>query len=193
MEKVGYARTSTIDQKAGLEAQQRDLKLAGCVQIFPEHASAVKVRDGLEKALQYVRKGDTFIVTKIDRLARSVPDLLRIADFLKDKGVNLVILDMQMDTSTPQGQMMMTVFGAVAQFERAIMLERQKEGILKAKAEGKFKGRKPLPDEVKNTVLAFAETGASKAWIAKKVGIGEASVYRIINENKVKYDKCNSE
>jgi DNA invertase Pin-like site-specific DNA recombinase len=186
MEKVGYARTSTIDQKAGLEAQQRDLKLAGCVQIFSEHVSAVKVRDGLDKALQYVRKGDTFIVTKIDRLARSVPDLLRIADFLKDKGVNLVILDMQMDTSTPQGQMMMTVFGAVAQFERAIMLERQKEGIIKAKADGKFKGRKPLPDEVKNTVLAFVQTGASKAWIAKKVGIGEASVYRIINEDKNK-------
>jgi len=184
--KVGYARTSTIEQEAGLEAQQRDLTSEGCDRIFSEHASAVKQRDGLIQALDFVRDGDTFVVTKIDRLARSVPELLRIADDLKKKNVNLIILDMKMDTATPQGQLMMTVFGAVAQFEREIMLERQKEGIAKAKLEGKFKGRKPLPDEIKSAVLSYVEVGVSKAWIAKKVGIGEASVYRIINENKFK-------
>lgn len=184
--KVGYARTSTIEQEAGLEAQQRDLTSEGCDRIFAEHASAAKERDGLIQALDFVRDGDTFVVTKIDRLARSVPELLRIADDLKKKNVNLVILDMKMDTATPQGQMMMTVFGAVAQFEREIMLERQKEGIAKAKLIGKFKGRKPLPDEIKSAVLAYVEVGTSKTWIAKKVGIGEASVYRIINEAKFK-------
>lgn len=186
--KVGYARTSTIEQVAGIEAQVRDLLAAGCEKkhIFKEHASAVKQRDGLEKALAFVREGDTLIVTKLDRLARSVPDLYRIVDILKEKKVNLQIITMGIDTGTAAGKVMLTMMGAFAEFEREIMLERQKEGIAKAKQDGKFKGRKPLPDEIKLTVMSYVETGVSKAWIAKKMRLGEATIYRIINAHKNK-------
>lgn len=177
--KVGYARTSTIEQLAGLEAQLRDLKAAGCEEIFQEHASAVKQRDGLEKALAFVREGDTLIITKLDRLARSVPDLYRIVDMLKEKKVNLQIISMGIDTGTPGGKIMLTMMGAFAEFEREIMLERQKEGIEKAKEQGKYQGRKPLPTEIIHTVETYLETGVSKVWIAKKMGLGEATIYRI--------------
>lgn len=179
--KVGYARTSTIEQIAGIEAQVRDLLAAGCDEkdIFQEHASAVKQRDGLDKALAFVREGDTLIVTKLDRLARSVPDLYRIVDILKEKKVNLNILSLGIDTGTAAGKVMLTMMGAFAEFEREIMLERQKEGIEKAKKEGKYEGRRPLPTEIQNAVENYLQTGVSKAWIAKKVGIGEATVYRI--------------
>ncbi len=187
MAKVGYARTSTIEQEAGLEAQVRDLQAAGCTKIFEEHASAVKKRDKLEEGLNYVREGDTFIVTKLDRLARSMPDLFRIIEILKGKGVNLKILSMGVDTATNEGKLMLNMMGAFAEFEREIMLERQKEGIAKAKKDGKFKGRKPLPDEVKGAVLAYVQTGAAKSWIAKKMKLGEATIYRIIKEDNNKY------
>lgn len=184
--KVGYARTSTIEQVAGIEAQVRDLLAAGCDEnnIFQEHASAVKQRDGLEKALAFVREGDTLIVTKLDRLARSVPDLYRIVDLLKEKKVNLQIIAMGMDTGTPAGKAMLTMMGAFAEFEREIMLERQREGIEKAKQDGKFKGRRPTPNPIKEQVLALAETGVSKSWISKKLTIAPATVYRIIKEAK---------
>jgi DNA invertase Pin-like site-specific DNA recombinase len=177
--KVGYARTSTIDQVAGIEAQIRDLKAAGCEEIFLEHASAVGQRDELDKALGYVRQGDTLIVTKLDRLARSVPDLYWIVDALKEKGVHMNILGLGIDTSTAAGKVMLTMLGAFAEFEREIMLERQKEGIEKAKGEGKYRGRTPMPTEIVHTVETYLETGVSKVWIAKKMGIGEATVYRI--------------
>lgn len=179
--KVGYARTSTIEQIAGIQAQVRDLIAAGCDEknIFQEHASAIKKRDGLEKALAFVREGDTLIVTRLDRLARSVPDLYRIVDILKEKKVNLQIMSMGIDTGTAAGKVMLTTMGAFAEFEREIMLERQKEGIAKAKEEGKYKGRKPMPTEIEKAVAMYIETGVSKAWIAKKLGIGDATVYRI--------------
>jgi DNA invertase Pin-like site-specific DNA recombinase len=179
MAKVGYARTSTIAQEAGLEAQVRDLQAAGCDKIFQEHASAVKQRDKLEQALNYVREGDSLVVTKLDRLARSVPDLYEIVDELKAKHVNLIILSLGIDTATPTGKVMLTMMGAFAEFEREIMLERQKEGIEKAKEEGKYRGRKPMPTEIVNAVETFLETGVSKVWIAKRLNIGEATVYRI--------------
>ncbi len=186
--KVGYARTSTIEQVAGIEAQVRDLLAAGCDadNIFQEHASAVKQRDGLEKALGFVRKGDTLIVTKLDRLARSVPDLYKIVDRLKKKEVNLHILALGIDTGTAAGKVMLTMMAAFAEFEREIMLERQKEGIAKAKDDGRYIGRKPLPETVKGTILAYAETGANKAWIARHLNLGQATIYRVINENKFK-------
>ena len=186
--RVGYARTSTIEQVAGIEAQVRDLIAAGCEEkdIFREHASAVKQRDGLDKALSFVREGDTLIVTKLDRLARSVPDLYRIVDILKEKGVELRIISLGMDTSTPAGKAMLAMMGAFAEFEREIMLERQREGIEKAKRDGKYRGRSPLPTEIEFAVENFLETGVSKVWIAKKLGIGEASVYRIAKRWRMK-------
>ena len=130
---VGYARTSTADQKAGLEAQLRDLKVASCVKVFHEELSSVATkRPQLEAALDYVREGDTLIVTKPDRLARSTLDLLQIAEGLDGKGVTLRILSLDLNTSTPTGKLMLTVLGGIATFERDLMLERQREGIAKA-------------------------------------------------------------
>jgi DNA invertase Pin-like site-specific DNA recombinase len=188
--KVGYARTSTIDQQAGFEAQLRDLKNVGAGKIFQEQTSAVKRRDELEKAIEYVRENDTLVVTKLDRLARSVPDLHKILDRLTQKGAHLQILDMALDTSTPQGKMMINIMGSFAQFEREIMLERQKEGIAKAKADGKYKGSTGLPSEIVQAVEVYLEHKASKAWIAKKLSIGEATVYRIAKKLRNKTPIC---
>lgn len=188
MSKVGYARTSTVEQQAGLEAQIRDLEAAGCEEreIFREHASAVSERPVLEQALQFVREGETLVVTKIDRLARSVAQLGDIVKRLQAKGVHLCILSMGIDTTTVNGKLMLNMMGAFAEFEREIMLERQKEGIEKAQREGKYTGRKPLPTEIVHTVETYLETGVSKVWIAKKMGIGEATVYRIAKKWRMK-------
>ena len=142
---IGYARTSTLDQKAGIEAQVRDLQVAGCERLFQEQVSSVDVanREQLALALDFIREGDALVVTKLDRLARSVAHLMTILEALKAKGASLRILSMGIDTSTPTGKLMLTLLGGVAEFEREIMLERQREGIAKAKAEGKYKGRKP--------------------------------------------------
>ncbi len=141
---VGYARTSTVDQKAGLDAQLRDLSSAGCGKIFKEEMSSVgSKRRQLEAALEWVREGDKLVITKLDRLARSVPDLVAITQALKREKVELQILSMNLDTSTPTGKLMLNLLGAIAEFERELMLERQREGIAKARAEGRYVGRQP--------------------------------------------------
>ena len=180
---VGYARTSTTDQKAGLEAQQRDLTAAGCTKLFHEELSAVATkRPELERALDYVREGDTLIVAKPDRLARSTADLLRIAEQLKAKGVTLRILSMDLNTSTPTGKLMLTMLGAIAEFERELMLERQREGVAKAKAAGKYKGRAPTARRKAKDVIRLKAEGLTGDAIAAELGIGRASVFRILRD-----------
>jgi hypothetical protein len=121
-----------------------ELRNAGCNKIFQEEVSStVKARPQLEIALDYVRQGDIFLVTRLDRLARSVADLVNITERLKAKDVGLRILSMNLDTETPTGKLMMNLLGSIAEFERELMLERQKDGIARAKVEGKYKGRKP--------------------------------------------------
>lgn len=147
---IGYARVSTTDQEAGLEAQVRDLVAAGCAawDTYTERTSAVGDRPGLETVLAQLQKGDVLVVTKLDRLARNVGHLCAIVERIKAKGASLRILAMGLDTGTPTGTLMLNVLGSVAQFEREIMLERQREGIAKAKAAGKYKGRAPKHDPV---------------------------------------------
>src|SRR6476646_5323806 len=141
---VGYARTSTIEQKAGFEAQLRQLKAAGCEKVFSEQVSAVAAtREQLEAALDFVREGDVFVRCKLDRLARSVPHLCEIGVNLEAKGVALKVLDQAIDTSTPTGRLMFNLLGAIAQFERELTRERMLVGIAKARAEGKYRGRAP--------------------------------------------------
>lgn len=182
---VGYARTSTVEQVAGFEAQKRELQAADCEKTFEEQVSSVVERAQLQAALEFVREGDVFTVTKIDRLARSITDLLKIIEVLKKKKVAIKILNFGMDTTKPTGTMMLTVLGAIGQFEREIMLERQREGIAKAKAEGKYRGRKPLADEKREQVLQLASAGTARDTIAEQVGIGVASVYRILATEKI--------
>ena len=178
---IGYARTSTYDQTAGLEAQIRDLEHADVEKIFDEQVSSVaRDRGKLDDALDFCREDDTLVVTKLDRLARSVAHLVEVTAALDAKGAHLRILDPDMDTGTPNGRLMLNVFGAVAQFEREIMLERQREGIAKAKAEGKYKGRAPTARAKSDEVLALNEGGVGATEIAQRLGIGRASVYRIL-------------
>ena len=180
---IGYARTSTTDQKAGLEAQVRDLTDAGCIKVFAEHASGVDAaRPELARAIDYAREGDVFMVTKPDRLARSTADLLTTVKTLQSKGVEVAIQSMQLDTRTPTGQLMLTVLAGVATFEREIMLERQRDGISKAKADGKFKGRQPTARRKSADVVKLYQDGVTPADIARKLVIGKASVYRILAE-----------
>lgn len=179
---IGYARTSTHDQTAGLEAQERDLLAAGVEELFAEQVSSVdKVkRTKLAEAMKFARKGDTLVVTKIDRLARSTAHLLEIAEALRAKGAELKVLDPDIDTGTANGELMLTMLGAIATFERRIMLERQREGIARAKAEGKYKGRAPTARAKADEVLRLKAGGLGATQIAEKVGISRRSVYRIL-------------
>ncbi len=177
---VGYARTSTLEQEAGLDAQIRDLKGVGCKKLFREQVSSVGTRKELEAALEFCREGDTLVVTKLDRLARSVTHLGRLLEHLTEKGVALRILSMGVDTGTPTGKLMLNVMASVAQFEREMMLERQREGIAKAKGEGKYKGRKPTARARAEEVLALRAQGLSMDAIAAQLGIGKGSVVRVI-------------
>lgn len=178
---IGYARTSTVEQLAGLEAQERELSQAGCEKLFLEQASSIGSRPKLDSAFDFAREGDVLVVTKLDRLARSVPHLWDLVTRLETKGVALRILNMGLDTATPTGRLMLNVLGSVAQFEREMMLERQREGIAKAKAEGKYKGRKPTARLVSDRVRELAAAGVTKREIAESLGIGERSVYRVLN------------
>jgi DNA invertase Pin-like site-specific DNA recombinase len=177
---IGYARTSTLEQEAGLEAQLRDLQALGCEKIFSEQTSSVGPRPVLDQALEFVREGDALVVTKLDRLARSVVHLGQIIEQLTAKGVSLRILSMGVDTATPTGKLMLNVLGSVAQFEREMMLERQREGIAKAKAEGKYKGRKPTARAKADEIKALAAQGLSMGAIAQRLGIGKGSVHRVL-------------
>lgn len=143
---IGYARTSTTDQCAGLAAQERDLRVAGVTKVFSEQVSSVAPRAALKACLEFVREGDALVVSKPDRLARSTAELLMIEAGLSKRGIGLVILSMggeRLDTRNPTSKLMLTILAGVATWEREIMLERQREGIARAKADGKYKGRKP--------------------------------------------------
>jgi DNA invertase Pin-like site-specific DNA recombinase len=183
---IGYARTSTLEQIAGFEAQKRDLEAAGCSKVFAEQVSSVAQRDQLEAAIDYLRDGDSLVVTKLDRLARSMRDLLDIVARIEAKGAGLRILAMNLDTTTATGKLMLNVLGSVAEFERSMMLERQREGVAKAKAEGKYKGRKPTARAKAGEVKAMLEAGESPTAVAKKLGIGRSSVYRAMESWKLR-------
>lgn len=177
---IGYARTSTVEQIAGFEAQLTALQQEGCRKVFQEQVSSVGVRPQLTVCLDYLREGDTLVVTKLDRLARNVMHLGDILATLKAKGASLRILDMGIDTSTSTGELILNVMASVAQFERSMMLERQMDGIAKAKAEGKYKGRKPVAMDQASTIRQLASEGLTRAAIAQRLGVSERSVYRAL-------------
>lgn len=179
---VGYCRVSTDDQS--LDIQIAALKEAGCERLFEEKVSGANVTDRLQlkAALDFVREGDTFVVTKIDRLARSVVDLMGINELLEKKAVALRILNMGLDTKTPTGKLMLGVLGSVAEFERNMIRERQKEGIAAAKAKGVYTGGKQQID--RNAVWRLLDAGTSKAAIARELDCAEMTIYRVIKEGR---------
>jgi DNA invertase Pin-like site-specific DNA recombinase len=178
---IGYARTSTVDQEAGYEAQLRDLEKAGCEKIYAEKVSATAKREQLVLALDFCRSGDVLAVTRLDRLARSVADLCKILAQLEAKDASLRVLNMSLDTSSPTGQLVINVLGSIAQFERELMLERQREGIAKAKAEGKFKGRVPTAQRQSDEIRKLASEGLGPVEIGKRLNISRISVWRVLN------------
>ncbi len=177
---VGYARTSTSDQTAGLAAQERELTAMGAERLYSEQVSSVTHRSRLDDCLSFLRDGDLLVVTKPDRLARSTAELLTIEADLSKRGIGLVILSMggeRLDTRNPTSKLMLTILAGVATWEREIMLERQREGIAKAKAEGKYKGRPASLDPAEIAMLAQTMGPAA---IAKHLGIARSSVYRLL-------------
>lgn len=179
---VGYARTSTVEQKASLEGQDRELRAAGCERVYAEEVSAVAMkRPKFEEAMEFLRDGDVLVVTKLDRLARSVAHLVEINERLKRKKVALKVLNNSgIDTTTATGKLMFNVIGAIAEFERELLLERQAIGIAKAKDEGKYIGRFPNARNLAADVLALHKEGVKAREIAKRLGIGKSSAYEII-------------
>ena len=180
---IGYARTSTIDQRAGFEAQLVELKEYGCERIFQEQVSAVASRQELERAIDLLREGDKLVVTKLDRLARNVTHMGELLQQIEAKGAGLVILSLgseTVDTSTATGTLILNMMVAVAQFEREMMKERQVEGIKRAQAEGKYKGRFPTAMKQADKVKALVDAGVRRIQIQEKLGISKASFYRCL-------------
>lgn len=177
--KCGYARVSTTDQK--LDVQKARLHEAGCERVYEEKRSGTTTagRTELETLLDFVREGDELVVTRIDRLARSLPDLLTIVETLKRKGVALKVTEQPIDTSTPMGTMFMSLLGVFAQFETEVRKERQMEGIARAKAAGVYTGGKGRAATIDGTeIIALRERGLGASEIAKRLKISRASVYR---------------
>lgn len=181
---IGYGRVSTQDQS--LEIQLEALGKAGCTRLFSEKVSGTtkKGREQLALCLDYVREGDTLVVTRIDRLARSMRDLQNVAHDLKERGINLIVTEQNVDTSTSAGRAFFNMLGVFAEFETDLRKERQKEGIAKAKKEGKYKGRKPTVSIKSNEVMGLVADGVAKAEIARQLGMSRQSVYRIIKKAK---------
>jgi DNA invertase Pin-like site-specific DNA recombinase len=185
---VGYARTSTTEQVAGFEAQIRELHTAAGgadrIKIFQEQISSVAHdRPQLEALIDYVRDGDEIIVTKLDRLARSVADMVEIVRRIRTKGAAIRLPGIGViNGDDPTSELLLNVLGAIAQFERQIMLARQREGIAKAKAEGKYKGRQPTARRQLAEVQRLLAEGIGKAEIARRLGIARASVYNMLSD-----------
>jgi DNA invertase Pin-like site-specific DNA recombinase len=182
---IGYARVSTVGQD--YEKQVEQLKEYGCIKIFQEKESGAKSdRKALNEALEFLREGDKLIVTKIDRLARSVRDLQNIANDLNERGIGLVFLKEQIDFSTPAGKLMFTMLGAIAEFERDLINERTSEGRDRAKKQGKHMGR-PSQDkkEIKKAIKLYQErevNGMSVNDISKLTGVPRSTIYAEIKK-----------
>jgi len=178
MASYGYARVSTTDQDLSIQVEA--LESAGCGLIRSETASGTTThgRPELETLLTFLRKGDTLVVTRIDRLARSVLDLQKIVADLKSRGINLRATEQPIDTSTAAGKAFLDMLGVFAEFETNLRRERQAEGIAKAKSAGIYKGRPPSIERA--DIERLQAEGKGPTEIARKLGIGRASVYRLM-------------
>lgn len=182
--RVGYARVSTVGQKLDVQLD----RLSDCDRIFKEKASAATTekRPILKEALDFVRVGDVFVVTKLDRLARSVVDLSNIVQFLEHKDVDLIVLDQGIDTTTIYGRLQLNILGAIGEFERGLIRERSMEGRMRAIAKGvRFGVRAKMSDEeIAEMVRMFETDELSKQDIAEIYGISKSSVYRLYADFK---------
>lgn len=176
---VGYARVSTEEQD--LSIQINALSNCGCEKIFQEKRSGTSLdRTELDSCLSYLREGDSLVVTRIDRLARSLRDLQNIVHDLKHRGIELRATEQPIDTGTAAGKAFLDMLGVFAEFETNLRRERQIEGIAKAKRAGKYKGRKPTARAKSSQIWELFDQGKTKKEIAEEVKIGIASVYRVL-------------
>ena len=181
---IGYARTSTTDQQAGFDAQLVELEAYGCERTYKEQVSAVASRDELDRAIDMLREGDKLVVTKLYRLARNVTHMGELLQTIESKGAGLVILSLgseTIDTSTATGKLILNMMVAVSQFEREMMKERQVEGIKRAKAEGKYKGRVPTAMRQADKVKTLVDAGLGRQQIMDQLSISKASYYRCLS------------
>lgn len=189
--RIGYGRVSTRDQNP--DAQEDALKAAKCDQIFVDKASGkLASRPELDKALIAAREGDEFVITKLDRLGRSLKNLIELSERLQRNGINLIVTDQAIDTSTPQGRMFFHILGAVAEFERELTAERTRDGLAAARARGRVGGRKQAlkPRQVKLAQEMYDELGADGKRkhtvqdIANELGVARTTIYRYLEREK---------
>ncbi len=183
---VGYARVSSPEQN--LERQTGRLTEAGAQKLFTDTVSgSTRDRPGLDSTVEYLRAGDTLLVLSMDRLARSLVDLHTLVDELTDNGITVTFLQEGQSYSadpSPTGKLLLGMLGAVAEFERAIIRERQAEGIARAKARGVYKGRKPVPAEKIDQARKLISQGVPKARVARDLGISRSSLYKYLEQSK---------
>jgi DNA invertase Pin-like site-specific DNA recombinase len=179
--RIGYSRVSTTDQDTA--AQVMRLEAAGCQRIFEETISSrVEHRPQLQACLEYLREGDALVTVRLDRLARSTRELLEIAQGLESRGIDLVVLDQAIDTSTPAGKLMFAVLAAIAQFERDLIRERTLDGLARAKAQGKVGGRRPtIAGQRAQLVKRLAAEGQSVRQIAASIDASPSAVHRLLS------------
>jgi DNA invertase Pin-like site-specific DNA recombinase len=180
MSKVGYARVSSVGQSLSIQLE----KLHNCAKIFQEKRSATTdQRPKLQECLEYVREGDSLVITRLDRLARSTLHLCQIAEILKSKKVALQVLDQNIDTNDATGRLLFNMLGAISQFETEIRSERQMDGIKKALAKGVSFGRKKKLEAAQIILLKQErEEGFKIRDLMRKYNLSKASVYRYLNE-----------
>lgn len=174
---LGYARVSTGDQDVA--GQTMRLEKAGAIKVFTDIMSGKSMdRPGLAALFAYARKGDTLAVVRLDRLGRSLAELLATIEKLRVQGVALLSLEEKIDTSSAAGELIFHVFGAIAHFERRLISERTKDGIEAARAKGKLPGRQPLDMGKIEAALKLVEARISPAQAARQLGIGRSTIYR---------------
>jgi DNA invertase Pin-like site-specific DNA recombinase len=174
---LGYARVSTGDQDVA--GQTLRLEQAGAIKVFTDVRSGKSMdRPGLDALLAYARKGDTLAVVRLDRLGRSLAELLATVAMLKDRGIDLVSLEEKIDTASAAGELIFHVFGAIAHFERRLIAERTRDGIAAARARGKHPGRRPVDPDKIALALKLVEGGVSPTTAARQLGLGRSTVYR---------------
>ena len=180
---LGYARVSTIDQNP--DAQRLRLLEAGAIRVFTDTITGKTFeRPGLAQLIDHARPGDRLCVTRLDRLGRSLRELLETVDNLKSRGIHLVSLEERLDTSSAAGELVFHVFGAIAHFERRLISERTRDGIAAARKRGRNPGRPPLDPDTVSAACKLVQSGLSPTQAAKHLGIGRATVYRITKQQR---------
>jgi DNA invertase Pin-like site-specific DNA recombinase len=181
---LGYARVSTGDQDVAGQAMR--LKQAGAMKVFTDVKSGKSMdRPGLAELLAYARSGDTLAVVRLDRLGRSLAELLSTVIMLKERGIALLSLEEKIDTSSAAGELVFHVFGAIAHFERRLISERTKDGIAAARAKGKRPGRQPLDMKKVEAAIKLVEAKTPPAEAARQLGLGRSTIYREMRRSGV--------